>query len=631
VTYANTAVRALLGYDPAEVVSTPFEDYVSAEDRERARELWQQVGAGRAVHGARLRVRGQSGRELHVACDAVPCLDAEGRFLGAHGVVRATPFPERLAGEPQSLLEQLGALRDLHPRSGVPGGLTEVLEAVVRYPARLGVDLCWIGLLDEGAKAVRPIVHHGANGCLLATVSAGDVGAPGPAARAIETRQAVVVDLAEALSAPGPLVEAARAHGYHALAVVPMAYGERVLGAIFAYSRQPGFFDGWRVFLLELFALTAAASAASAQAFERARRSEEGFQQLTEGLPCVAYVVRPTMPPTFLFITSNVERLLGYTPDEFYADGSLAFRAAHPEDREYLMERVRQATGRPEPYTVRYRAIHRNGKDISYVAHRSMPLVDSSGRVALRQGVIVDITEQRRLEHELLQSQRLAAIGEMAAMIAHEVRNPLAGMSLALRMLRSVPADSPLARECLDDLETGLQRVNATISRVLDFSKALPMQFRRCSLADIVGAAQRLTATYIRKNKIELRIELPPGLPEPVADAAQLEQIFVSLILNACKAMPDGGCLTVRARPDAGRLAIEVADTGIGIEREHLADIFNPFYSGIRDGVGLGLPLCQRIVGAHGGMLRVESAPGQGTTFHIELPLEPPDAARPAR
>jgi len=234
------------------------------------------------------------------------------------------------------------------------------------------------------------------------------------------------------------------------------------------------------------------------------------------------------------------------------------------------------------------------------------------------------VTEQARLERELLQSQRLAAIGEMAAMMAHEVRNPVAGMALALRILRGLLPDSPAVQECLADLEGGLQRVDGTVSRVLDFSKVRPLQPRRCSLADIVEAARRLTATYLRKNRIELSVELAEGLPELDADPAQLEQVFVNLILNGCKAMPDGGRLSLRGRADAGRLVAEVADTGVGIPPEHLDDIFNPFYSGFGDGIGLGLPLSQRIVAAHGGTLRVESTPGQGSTFRIELPLEVP-------
>jgi two-component system NtrC family sensor kinase len=235
----------------------------------------------------------------------------------------------------------------------------------------------------------------------------------------------------------------------------------------------------------------------------------------------------------------------------------------------------------------------------------------------------------QEVERELLQSQRLATVGEMAAMMAHEIRNPLAGMSLCLRLLRDHPDDPETRRTCHEDLAEGLRRINDTVSRALDFAKARPPEPRRCSLAGIIEEARRLTATYVRKSRVALEADLPADLPALVADPTQLEQLFVNLILNACKAMPEGGRLTIRARANARRVRTEVTDTGIGIAPEHLDRIFDPFYSRFPEGTGLGLAICQRIASAHGGVLRVRSQPGEGSTFTVELPPEPLDAARP--
>lgn len=240
------------------------------------------------------------------------------------------------------------------------------------------------------------------------------------------------------------------------------------------------------------------------------------------------------------------------------------------------------------------------------------------------------IERAQRAEQQLLQSQRLAAIGEMTAMMAHEIRNPLAGMSLCLRVLRDHADDPHTQRTCLDDLAEGLRRINDSVSHALDFAKSPPPSTCRCSLAAIVEAARRTTATYVRKSRVVFEIDVPEELPELVADPAQIEQVFVNLILNACKAMPEGGRLTVRARANARHLRAEVVDTGIGMTPEQVQHAFDPFYSAFPEGVGLGLALCRRIVSVHGGALDVASRPGQGSTFRIELPLEPPDAARPA-
>jgi len=626
----NASLRALLGYGPEEGSGAPFRDYVAPCDGGKAAEVWGELAAGRAVREVRLRLRKRAGDPVEAVCNAVPCVDGEGRLVGAQGAFRPVAAQDDWLGQRGGLLAQIARLCEADASQSPPEGLSQALRALVAHPSRLGAEACWIGLIDEDTGALRPIVHSGEHGCLLATAAAGDLRVPGPVARAVVSRQAAVVDPVEGGPPPTPLVEEAHTRGYRSLAVFPMVYGEQVVGALVAYSRQTGFFDEGKVFLLELVAMVGATAVASARASESARQSDAQFSNLVETLPCVVYIARPTIPPQILFITSNVEQFLGYTPDDFYADGGIAFRVIHPEDRERAAKRVREAVTRPEPYTLRYRAVHRNGKDIYHATLRSTPLLDASGRVVLRQGIIMDVTEQARLERELLQSQRLAAIGELAAMMAHEVRNPLAGMALALRVLRSLLPGSPPAHECLADLEGGLQRVNATVTRVLDFSKDRPLQPRRCSLAEIVEAARRLTATYVRKNRIELSVELAEGLPELYADPAQLEQVFVNLILNACKAMPDGGRLSLRAQASAGHLVAEVADTGVGVSPEHIEDIFNPFYSGFGDGTGLGLPLSQRIVAAHGGTLRVESAPGQGSTFRVELPLEPPDAAHPS-
>jgi signal transduction histidine kinase len=147
----------------------------------------------------------------------------------------------------------------------------------------------------------------------------------------------------------------------------------------------------------------------------------------------------------------------------------------------------------------------------------------------------------------------------------------------------------------------------------------------------VVAAATQFTLPYLQRHRVTLSADVPDGLPLLVADPAQLEQVFVQLFLSACKAMPQGGTLTVRARAAERRLVAEVADTGPGIAQERLKHIFTPFYSGFGEGSGLGLSLCQRIIAAHQGTLQVESTEGKGTLFRIELPLEAADAPRAAR
>jgi len=343
---------------------------------------------------------------------------------------------------------------------------------------------------------------------------------------------------------------------------------------------------------------------------------------LVESLPCIVYVARPGTPPAVLFVTENVEHYTGYAPDDFYRDESLVFQCIHPDDRERVTAQVRKATREAAPYTVECRARHRDGVAVHHMTARSVPVTDADGQVVLRQGVILDITEQKRLEAALQRSRRLAAIGEMAAMMAHEIRNPLAGMALAIRSLRGPATEPAVQDECLDDLEECLQRIDDTVTRALDFSEVRPMLCRRCSLGDVLARAERFTATYVRRNDATVHVDLPDDLPDLEADPDQLEHVFVDLILNACQAMPEGGQVTIGAWVDGVLLRVDVADAGAGIAADRLGEVFTPFYSGFSDGAGLGLSFCRRILTTHGGHIRVTSTVGRGSTFHIELPLE---------
>lgn len=624
VTYVNDAVRLVLGYGPDELLGTSLMDYVPAEERAAVEAGWARVASGQPPERVEATLRRRDGRLVTVQADALPRLGADGGFAGLDGVaceVRAAAPPR------EALSEQLACLRSCDGLPPTAEHLSHMLGELSECFVTLGAEACWIGLLSEGTLNVRPVVHRGADGGRLAAGASGQAPRRSLVARAIITRQAVAVALDDVESPECPLAAEAGRCGYRSLAVLPLLYAGRPYGVVCVYSRTPRAFDGGKLRLLGLFAHLAAVAACHGEAAAGAGRIEMGFRDLVDQLPCVAYVVTAAVPPEFLYVSSSVESFLGYTPQEFYADPTLTVRVAHPDDRARVEERMRLGARTLAFLTTEFRVVHRNGADVYHVVLRSRPLEEQAGLPLLRQGILIDVTEQKRLEQELLQSQRLAAIGEMAAMMAHEIRNPLAGMSLALRVLRGARGDRETEDECLDDLAQCLGRINATVSRALDFSKARPVVLRPCALAAIVEGAQHLTATYVRTSGVTLHVDLAEDLPALVADRDEIEQVIVNLVLNACKAMPDGGAATIRAGATAAHVFVEVSDTGIGITPEQLGHVFDPFYSGFGEGTGLGLSLCQRIVEAHGGRIEVASRPGEGSTFRIELPRESADAA----
>jgi two-component system, NtrC family, sensor kinase len=225
-------------------------------------------------------------------------------------------------------------------------------------------------------------------------------------------------------------------------------------------------------------------------------------------------------------------------------------------------------------------------------------------------------------ERELVQAKKLAAIGTLAAGVAHELNNPLNNISTtAQRLLKKAGEDaSPLVRKGLDDIHGQTLRLKSIVGDLLEFARAREPHRAAVELGDLVRSAWRSAAASRDTGSVLLRTELHP--PEIVlqADREQLERIFINLFVNAVDAMPGGGTLTVRAEED-GEVTIVVSDTGSGIPPDRLEKVFEPFFTSKDRGTGLGLAIVFGIVQRHRGTIRVGSAVGAGTTFTLTLPL----------
>jgi signal transduction histidine kinase len=223
----------------------------------------------------------------------------------------------------------------------------------------------------------------------------------------------------------------------------------------------------------------------------------------------------------------------------------------------------------------------------------------------------------RREQEERLRSERLAVIGTMAAKFAHEIRNPLGSIRLNLDSVRAGHA----APELLASIDSAVRRIERISDGYLQFAR-LPKTTREpLRLDEWLPDALRFHEPLLRQHRIALRTEFDAGAPPVVADKAQLEQALLNLVRNAVEAMPDGGTLTVRTARNGATAQISVADTGLGMDEEQRARLFQPFWTTKPGGTGLGLVLTQQIVAEHGGRIDCASRPGQGTTFTLHLPL----------
>jgi len=255
---------------------------------------------------------------------------------------------------------------------------------------------------------------------------------------------------------------------------------------------------------------------------------------------------------------------------------------------------------------------------------------DEIGRLINSFNSMVDRLDVAKTELEqfhfqqLEQADRLASIGEMAAGIAHEIKNPLAGISAAITIIRDdIPDDDPRSM-ILGEVLQQVQRLDKTVNDLLFFGKPSLPELSCIDINGILDTTCKFASQHRSDVNIEKRINLAPDLPTVYADGKQMQQVFLNLFLNAFQAMVGGGTLTITTgrifRQDREYITIDVADTGPGIPPQILEKIFTPFFTTKAQGTGLGLPICCKLIRLHKGDIRVTSDDRHGTVFTIELP-----------
>ena len=230
------------------------------------------------------------------------------------------------------------------------------------------------------------------------------------------------------------------------------------------------------------------------------------------------------------------------------------------------------------------------------------------------------LERERRLEAEALRQSRLAAMGEMAAMLAHEVRNPLGAMELFTGLLLQDLRDQPEAQRLAQQVASGIADLNHLVTNLLEFTRT---QQPKCATIDccaLLEDALRYTADLRAASHVVLERRYATPVVPAVADPDLLRPVLLNLVRNAAQAMPDGGTLTVSATVDGDRVRLAVADTGHGIPAGAREEIFRPFFTTRTRGTGLGLSVARALLVAMGGEIRVDSEVGRGATFMVVLP-----------
>lgn len=235
--------------------------------------------------------------------------------------------------------------------------------------------------------------------------------------------------------------------------------------------------------------------------------------------------------------------------------------------------------------------------------------------------MVDDLKRWQDFQKQAARVERLAALGSVAAAVAHEVKNPLASMRIHLDLLRGrLPGNE---KDSIEILGTELDRLNQTVSQLLSYARPRPPLFGPVDARELLSWTASMTATPCRLAAVNLSWAAEANCPPIWGDGQQLKQVMLNLVLNAVAAQPDGGSVRLEAFRSGQNVALRVEDTGPGIPAELLERIFDPFFTTRPEGTGLGLSIVHRIVEGHGGRIDVES-PGQKTVFTVTLPTAPP-------
>jgi len=241
--------------------------------------------------------------------------------------------------------------------------------------------------------------------------------------------------------------------------------------------------------------------------------------------------------------------------------------------------------------------------------------------------IMDDITERVDLEAQLSQADKLSSIGLLAAGVAHEVNTPLAVISSYAQMLQKQLQGDAQKSGLMEKITRQTFRASEIVNNLLNFSRTSGTEFTEVSLNKVISDTLALLEHQFRVSKVRVEDDLYQDLPTIQGNSGRLQQVFLNLFLNAKDAMPEGGTLRV-STSNGESVSVRVADTGTGIAQEHIQRIYDPFFTtkttpqqGQNRGTGLGLSVTYGIIQEHAGKIRVESRPGQGTTFHLDFPF----------
>ena len=585
VTDWNRGAETLFGYTGADMVGTSITRLIPTDRQEEARRFLGAIRSGESLQPLETRRLTRDGQLIDVSVTASPIRDPDGTIVGVSKVVR--DISERKRAE-----AALRASREL---------LTDVINSAPSY-------------IFATDRQHRYVIVNDAYGRFLGLPVESIIGRTHrDFFSAAQADHFVVTN--EAIMASGQAVQ-----------IEETVLGQAQVTTKFPLRDARGTVTGICGVVTDV--------TARKRAEEAQRASEERFRELAENIREVFWMTDPAKGEIH-YVSPAYEKIWGRSCESLYEAPRSWSDAIHPDDRARVVHAAesRQVQG---SYDETYRILQPDGT-VRWIHDRAFPVRDEGGHVLRVVGTAADITEQRRLEEQFRQVQKMEAIGQLAGGIAHDFNNILAAiLGNAELALADVGARHP-ARTSLEEIRRASGRAKQLIQQILTFSRQQPRERRIVALGPLVDEATDLLRATI-PSTVDLAVSVDADAPPVLADPTQIHQVLVNLVTNAWHALEDrAGRIDVRlesATLDAasagdlaglrpGRFAcLVVRDTGSGMDAATSARVFDPFFTtkDVGKGAGLGLSVAHGIVHEHDGAISVVSEPGQGSTFKVWLP-----------
>jgi PAS domain S-box-containing protein len=363
------------------------------------------------------------------------------------------------------------------------------------------------------------------------------------------------------------------------------------------------------------------------KAEEALRKSEEKYRNLVVNMNHIIFAI--DMQGKVTYVNPAVESITGYTPLDVIGREITDF--IPQEDLPFVSEKYQKILSGPtEP--IEHKILTRSG-DIRFASTYGYPIYEEDKIIGI-QGIITDTTETKLLQDQIIRSKQLAATGQLAASIAHEINSPLQGIVSLLHSVKNTCKNEKMLLENLDLIESGFRRIRDTVKNLLDLNRPGKEKVQPMNINNIIEETVSLVQSLLRKNKITVNLNLSSKIPDIIASPKQLSHVFLNLINNAVEAMTGvsksesgkkrefvGGVITINTNFRKKNIIIKVTDTGPGIPKEDLEHIFDLFYTRKKTmGMGVGLSICYGIIQDHNGTIVAKNSPKGGAVFTVTLP-----------